>query len=310
MKIGKALIGFLLLSGFYLGVLLWADSKNHVLSLIPSIVNAIPVLICFSLCSYLCRYLRWYWLLSRAGYQVEWRYGFLAYIAGFAFTATPGKVGELIRIRYFTKSGVPANVSFGAFVYERALDLVVVLILSSFIISRPELFVIAMSFVIIFLGLLALLAFNPKLLTYCSSRFSQRSWLRLSNLILTVRDGLTSCRFWLSPLDLLVSFTCGFAAWGITSYGFMWLLNDLGISIPLLDAFTIYPLAMLAGAASMLPSGVGSTELTIIVLLSLYGVATSIATLAAVGIRFATIWFAVLLGFICLGVLELKSESD
>jgi uncharacterized protein (TIRG00374 family) len=310
MKIGKALIGFILLSGFYLGMLLWADSKNQVLSMIPLVVHAIPVLISFSLCSYLCRYLRWHWLLSRAGYQVEWKYGLLAYLAGFAFTATPGKVGELIRIRYFTKTGVPANISFGAFVYERALDLVVVLILSSLIIARPELFVIAMSFVIIFLGLLVLLALNPKLLTYCSSCLKQRSWCRLSNLILTVRDGLTSCRTWLSPLDLLIAFACGFAAWGITSYGFMWLLSDLGISIPPLGAFTIYPLAMLAGAASMLPGGVGSTELTIVVLLSLYGVATSIASLAAVGIRFATIWFAVLLGFICLGLLELKSKPD
>jgi uncharacterized membrane protein YbhN (UPF0104 family) len=76
------------------------------------------------------------------------------------------------------------------------------------------------------------------------------------------------------------------------------------LSIQPLEAFTIYPLAMLAGAASMLPGGVGSTELTIILLLGVYGVTFSIATIAAIGIRFATIWFAVLAGFICLGILE------
>jgi uncharacterized membrane protein YbhN (UPF0104 family) len=87
----------------------------------------------------------------------------------------------------------------------------------------------------------------------------------------------------------------------------MWLLIDLGIYIQPLLAFTIYLLAMLVGAASMLPGGVGSTELTIVILLGLYGVATPTATLVAVGIRFATIWFAVLVGFFCLGLLEIRS---
>jgi uncharacterized protein (TIRG00374 family) len=91
----------------------------------------------------------------------------------------------------------------------------------------------------------------------------------------------------------------------------MWLLNDLGLSIKPLEAFTIYPLAMLAGAASMLPGGVGSTELSIVLLLGIYGVSVSIATIAAIGIRFTTIWFAVLTGFICLGIVELwKPKLD
>ena len=310
MKIGKALIGFVLLSGFYLGMLFWADSKNNVISPLPLLAHAIPVLMGFSLCSYLFRYLRWRWLLRRAGYATPWVYGFWAYIAGFAFTATPGKVGELIRIRYFTKIGVPASVSFGAFVYERALDLIVVLILSSLVISRFDLFLIAIVFVGIFIFLLIFFACNPNLLSYFSSILYKRSFLRLANLLLTIRDGLISCRSWFSPLDLLVTLGYGFTAWGITSYGFMWLLSDLGIYIQPLPAFTIYPLAMLAGAASMLPGGVGSTELTIVILLGLYGVATPTATLAAIGIRFATIWFAVLIGFFCLGLLELKSTKS
>jgi uncharacterized membrane protein YbhN (UPF0104 family) len=61
----------------------------------------------------------------------------------------------------------------------------------------------------------------------------------------------------------------------------------------------------------MLPGGVGSTELSIVLLLGVYGVASGIATIAAIGIRFATIWFAVLTGFLCLGFLEVsKSKLD
>jgi uncharacterized protein (TIRG00374 family) len=309
MKIGKAAIGFLLLTCFYLGLLLWVDAKNHVLTQLHLLANALPFLLGISLLSYLFRYLRWYWLLSRSGFSVEWRYGLIAYLAGFAFTATPGKVGELIRIRYFTKVGVPANISFGAFIYERTLDLIVVLFLASLAIGRQDLLALAFSFVIIFLGLIVSIALNPGLLTKLSQFFNRRSWFWLEKPILVVRDGLESCRYWLTPLDLTVSLACGLVAWTLTSYGFMWLLRDLGISIQPLEAFTIYPMAMLVGAASMLPGGVGSTELSIVLLLGAYGVATSIATIAAIGIRFATIWFAVLVGFLCLGFLEASKSK-
>jgi uncharacterized protein (TIRG00374 family) len=310
MKIGKAGIGFLLLTCFYLGLLLWIDAKNNVLAQVHLLVNNLPLLFGISLLSYFFRYLRWRWLLSRSGFLVSWRYGFIAYLAGFAFTATPGKVGELIRIRYFAKVGVPANISFGAFIYERALDLIVVLFLASLVIGRQDLLVLALSFVIIFLGLLAGIALNPSLMTKLSKFFNRLSWFWLEKLVLVVRDGLASCRFWLTQLDLIVSLLCGLTAWTLTSYGFMWLLNDLGMSIEPLAAFTIYPMAMLVGAASMLPGGVGSTELSIVLLLGVYGVTTSIATIAAIGIRFATIWFAVLMGFISLGILEIHSYPD
>lgn len=304
MKIGKAAVGFILLTCFYLGLLLWVDTKNHVLVQIHLLVHVIPFLMGISLFSYLPRYLRWHWLLSRSGYQVGWFYGFIAYLAGFAFTATPGKVGELIRIRYFSRVGVPANISFGAFIYERALDLIVVLLLGSLVISRPDLLILALSFVVIFIVLLVGIAVNPRLLTKLSIFLNSYSWLRLAKLILLMRDGLSSCRSWCNPMDLIISIGYGIFAWALTSYGFMWLLNDLGLSIKPLEAFTIYPLAMLAGAVSMLPGGVGSTELSIVLLLGIYGVSVSIATIAAIGIRFATIWFAVVTGFICLGVLE------
>ena len=300
-----------MLTCFYLGLLLWVDAKNQVLTQLHLLVNALPFLLGVSLLSYIFRYLRWRWLLSRAGFTVEWRYGFIAYLAGFAFTATPGKVGELIRIRYFTKVGVPANISFGAFIYERALDLIVVLSLASLAIGRQDLLALAFSFVIIFLSLIVVVSLNPSILTKLSHFFNLRSWFWLEKLILVVRDGLASCRYWLTPLDLIVSLVCGLMAWTLTSYGFMWLLGDLGVSIKPLEAFTVYPMAMLVGAASMLPGGVGSTELSIVLLLGVYGVASGIATIAAIGIRFATIWFAVLTGFLCLGFLEVsKSKLD
>lgn len=308
MKIGKAFIGFILLSGFYLGMLIWTDAKNNVLAQVGLLAQAMPFLLCISLLSYILRYARWHWLLARRGYKVNGSYGLIAYFSGFAFTATPGKVGELIRIRYFNILGVPSDVAFGAFIYERALDLIVVLILSFLVISRLDLLLVAFSFVIFLIGLLTGVVLNPALLTRLNIVFGRYSYHRVAQIILIVRDGLSSCRYCFTPLDVLISVILGLMAWSLTSYGFMWLLSDLGLLISPLEAFTIYPLSILVGAASMLPGGVGSTELSIILLLGTYGVTASIATVAAIGIRFATIWFAVLFGFICMGILEVWSS--
>ena len=124
----------------YVGILAIADFRGDVFSSVPGFFAIIIQIIFLSVLSYFVRYLRWSWLLSRAGHKVVFIEGILSYVAGFAFTISPGKVGELYRIRYFTKLSVPPWLVFAAFVYERLLDLVVVLLLCMvFVVDKSEL---------------------------------------------------------------------------------------------------------------------------------------------------------------------------
>ena len=66
---------------------------------------------------------------------------------------------------------------------------------------------------------------------------------------------------------------------------------------------------MLAGAASMMPGGLGSTEATIAALLTAEGVDLATAGLAAVGIRLASLWFSILLGHISVALLEIRGSK-
>jgi uncharacterized protein (TIRG00374 family) len=108
-----------------------------------------------------------------------------------------------------------------------------------------------------------------------------------------------------TAVDALVSMILGILAWSLTSFCFVLLLRHLGVSLPIMSALAIYPLAMLAGAASMLPGGVGTTEVTLVALLSLFNVPLETATLAAIGIRFASMWFSVLCGLVAMSSIEL-----
>lgn len=304
MRVRHALIGFGVVTFFYLLALLFIDSRNHVLTELPKLLSVLPTLMSLSLLSYLVRYLRWYWLLYRAHNKTKFFFGLLAYLSGFAFTATPGKVGELLRIRYLAPQGIPPWRVLSAFVYERAFDLVAVLMISALAITRTDLFFLAVGIVVTFLVVLVFAALNPCWLTRVSVYLRFHRLKKFSRICVTLRDGLSGCCIWATPLDFLVSFIFSLVACGLTAYSFVLVLIHLGVLIPTLSAFSIYPLSMLAGAASMLPGGVGSTEVTIVGMLLMFDVPLGTAALAAVGIRFSTMWFATLCGFFALFTLE------
>jgi uncharacterized membrane protein YbhN (UPF0104 family) len=96
----------------------------------------------------------------------------------------------------------------------------------------------------------------------------------------------------------------GLVAWTLTSLSFVYLTGHLDLQIPVQQALAIYPLSLLVGAVSMLPGGLGSTETTIVALLSLYTENLSLAVLAAIGIRFSTLWFAIVCGLLAIVRLE------
>lgn len=306
MKLSRAIIGFALVTLFYLGMLIWADSQKQVFEKTSSLWPLILMLAIVAFLSFIVRYCRWYWLLRRAGHSLNFMSGFPAYLAGFAFTATPGKVGELIRIRYFSPLGVPPWQVLAAFVYERAFDLICVLIFATFSISRADIFILVAGFVCVFVSSVIVVAHHPAWLMRLSIQLRMWRLMRISRMVKTLRDGLKGCRFWFNPLDVAVALGFGLFTWGISALSFALLLGQLGIMLPPLVAVSTYSLAMLAGAASMVPGGIGSTEAAIVALLSLHDVTFADGMRAAVAMRLSTLWFSILCGLVSLGMLEVR----
>lgn len=304
MKLRKAFWAAAAITALYVAALFWADSRNRVFDRLPEVAALLPGLMALSLASYALRYLRWWWLLARIGHRTPLLRGWWAYLSGFAFTATPGKVGELLRIRYFLPLGVPPAQVLAVFVFERACDVAAVALLAALAIHDSGYFALLLAFVLGLLAVVAALAAQPRLLGRMAAAARRRRLLRLARLLRTLRDGLVGTRAWLHPRDLLVSLALGLAAWGLSAWAFVWLLARLGIAVETTAALSLYPTAMLVGAASFLPGGVGATEAVIVVLLALHAVPLGLATLAAVAIRLAGLWFSVACGFVAIAWLE------
>jgi uncharacterized protein (TIRG00374 family) len=69
-------------------------------------------------------------------------------------------------------------------------------------------------------------------------------------------------------------------------------------------AVAIYPLAMLIGALSFVPGGVGTTEAAIVLMLTAAGAGVEAALAVAIGIRLVSLWLAVAVGMLAMSVLE------
>ncbi|MGB0400245.1 lysylphosphatidylglycerol synthase domain-containing protein, partial [Stenotrophomonas sp.] len=70
----------------------------------------------------------------------------------------------------------------------------------------------------------------------------------------------------------------------------------------------IYPLAMLIGALSLVPGGVGTTEAAIVLMLGASGVEVDAALTVAIGIRLVSLWLAVIVGMLAMARLELAAR--
>ena len=228
MKIRSALIGFSLLTVCYLLALLWADSQNHIFNEIPILASILPLLFFISLISYIARYIRWHWLLSRAGQNTAFIRGFLAYLSGFAFTATPGKLGELVRIRYLMPMGVPPELVISVFIFERAFDLVALLLLASIAVSSPDLFIFVLLFVATFISTLIFFACYPNFLLRVSESFLRWKFFRTARTLMIFCNGLRGILQWVNVSDIAMALGLGLIAWGLTSSGFLILLNHVG----------------------------------------------------------------------------------
>lgn len=295
-----------LLCAAYAAALWWIDRGNGMFLRLAGIWSGLVLAMPIVLLTYLMRYWRWDWLLRRRGLRLPVVDGVTAYLAGFALTATPGKAGELLRIRYFARMGVRPERSFATFVFERASDLLVILLLSLLAAPIfPTLGILA-AIVLAFVGTLFGLAAWPTGLRW-SERAAQRiawHWLqRIARFATGAAHELGHC---LDAASLGRSLLAGLAAWGATSVTFLWICSQLGLTLPLVVGLGIYPLAMLIGALSFVPGGVGTTELAIVLMLERLGISSADGWIAAVAIRLVTLWFAIAVGSLAVLRMELR----
>ena len=146
---------------------------------------------------------------------------------------------------------------------------------------------------------------SPRLLRVLESA-SQRYSGKLGSGLGHLGTLLKSSAMLLKNRELFVGLFTGVLAWLSEAVGFWILLHLLGQDVSILMAVSIYGVAVLIGAISFLPGGLGTTEATMVLLLLSLGVDHSVALAATLICRIATLWFAIFIGIIVAGVLAMR----
>ncbi|MBM4357152.1 MAG: flippase-like domain-containing protein [Deltaproteobacteria bacterium] len=265
-----------------------------------------------SLLNYLLRFVKWEIYLGILGIRgIPKGESLLTFLSGFVLTVSPGKVGEVFKsLVLFRTRGVPIERSAPIVVAERVTDLigVIAMIAVGSLGFRGGL-VWAGAGATLVLGLLVFIA-SPRLSRWVvdlATRLPGPLGRLGGKLAPRLHTALDQLRELTTPARLVMPTLLSVAGWSLEGVGLWLILKGFAQGTSLTLASFSYATATLAGAIVPLPGGLGVTDKLIEQQLTLLGgVPLAVAFSAMVLVRFATLWFAVVVGFVSLGLLRAR----
>ena len=258
------------------------------------------IILGLSLFNYALRFVRWGYYLNHLGCNVPAGANLVAYLAGFGFTTTPGKVGEAVRSIYLKPYGVSYMQSLAAFFVERLVDLLAMIVVASLAAYAFESMRWLVGVTLLVTIAVVPLVHSKRLPQWLAARAEASVSERLSTTLGQVVKMLGASAQLLRSTPLYGGVLLGLVAWFAEGYALYVVLDRMGADIPVLLAAGIYGVSILAGVVSFVPGGLGGTEIVMGSLLVLSGVDAPLAVSAVIICRVATLWFAVAIGLVFL----------
>ena len=225
-------------------------------------------------------------------------------------TVSPGKLGELLKCYLLRdRRNIPVSKTSPVVVAERITDLLSMIFIAviGLILVQHKGAMVAVAAGIVFI--LAIMIFL----------LWEKAFGFLTNLLCRIKpvekhrgnfeQFHKNCSSLLDMKSLLISVPLGILSWGAEALVLCLVALSLGIEpvLPVGLALLAHSAGTIAGAVSMIPGGLGLTEITIGAILT-GAMSEPDAAVTTLIMRFATLWFAVLLGIIVLGIVKKKNR--
>lgn len=286
--IGLAIV---LAAAVAIGLGLYADFGKLGSALAGFSWGLFPAVLALTSLGYLLRFARWQVYLRRLDVVVPVGRSLVIFLSGFAMTLSPGKVGEVLKSVLLRRAyGTPVTRTAPVVLAERVTDVIgMVAVAGGAAIwagagSRWPLLVAGLA---VAGGVLAALR------------------LPLPQRLARVRAMRETALALHTPLLLVQMSAVSTLAWGVEAAAAILCVKGLHLHVSAANAVLAYALGNLAGSLSFLPGGLGVAESSMTGLLrALSGATAAGAAAATVLIRVATLWFAVAVGLLALGLEE------
>ncbi|MDR3667386.1 MAG: lysylphosphatidylglycerol synthase transmembrane domain-containing protein [Ignavibacteriaceae bacterium] len=289
----------------YLGFTIYADFGHVVQAFRNFNWLFLPLLLLCSSCNYMVRFSKWDYYLRIIGVKISKIDSLSVFMSGLVMSVTPGKMGELLKA-YLLKEITGTSISKSAPIIfvERITDFVSLMLIALagayyYNYGRTIVLIVALIFFLIIIFLSNRTIADPVLKLMEKNKFLNKHLAKIHN-------AYESSYQMLRPLPLLKMTVVSLFSWFFECLGYYLILRNFPINlhIPLLWSAFSYCFAIIIGAVSMLPGGLGVTEGSLTFMLVEKGVSNQYAVASTFIIRAVTLWFAVLIGVISVSLYQ------
>lgn len=261
----------------------------------------IPLILSVVVLSIFLKSERQRYLLRKISINISIRESFVIFNAGQSLLVTPGGVGSLIKSHFFDQkfdNSIPKIVA--VVLVERFFDLVG-------IISLIFIFLVFTNFNELFLPTLAIASFmviifliirNTKLFLKTLSLLTK--FPRLGKFGNGLTESYNSILILTSKKILKIVWPFSMLCWMTDAIAVYFCFVAFDLKFDILETSVISLTSLILGAVSLLPGGLGVTEISMIGFLTNHKISVSSASALVLFIRLCTLWFSSFLGFVSL----------
>ncbi len=307
-RLGVQLLWSLLLALLvYIGLIVYGDWRQLSALLADFPWGWLAPTLALTLVNFGVRLLKWHWYLRLIRTPISFGQSARIYGISFLMMMTPGKVGEFVRAFMVRNvSGAPVSVVAPVVLAERMTDGLAMILLAGIGLLAVDDARIRLAAVTALLAIAAIIvAIQIRPLALWCLGLGHR--LPLVN---RFADKLSafyeSSYFLLQPKYLAASVLIGVFSWASQGLAFYLVLLGFGAVAgvgAMLTSISAFNMSTVVGAVVATPGGLGGVESSLAALsIQLLGLSRPAAAAAALLIRFATLWFGVAIGLVCLAL--------
>ena len=287
----------------FLGLSVYANFREIMEAFAKFFWFYIPILLILTLINYFIRFLKWHYFVKLLKINVDWHSSFVVFFGGLIMTVSPAKLGEVFKSFLLKQlNNTPIAVSAPIVLAERLTDVIALIVLALFgaLSFKYGLSFIYISIIVIVIGILIM---SSRKITIPIIELMRKVPI-VKKFVHKIHEVYDSIHKLIGFRSLLLTTILGVVSWFFECIGFYLVIKGFGEFVTLQNATFIYAFSTLAGAFTMMPGGIGLTEVSLTGLLvnapkymdGQLAITKATASASTIIIRLVTLWFAVFLG--------------
>jgi len=258
----------------------------------------IPILMIFT-AGLLMKSMRQFLFLKHLGISIPIKQNIIIYFSGLSMLFTPGGFGEIIKSHFLKKKyNQPVSKTIPVVLVERYHDALAILsLVFIFSVITNTSFLIIPIFIITIILVVSIIMVKKKEVLSSFQKITSKIKI-FQNFENQSQDFNDSLRSFSSPKIFFSGWLLGVTAWSIDAFGIFLCFKAFGLDLDFFTTTIVGMSSILFGALTLIPGGIGVTEVSFVQLLSDRGVDSSLSSTLALFFRLLSIWFATLVGII------------